>query len=133
MNKGILNHIVTDNNFAWDCSLSERQEEFVVKLSNKSLGELYSNKDILNQKNIQKFPSLIQNINLIKKNKIIHGPGLFIIQGISLIGFSPTEIKDIYLLVSMILGEMLEQDRKGSRLIQVKNVGKSLSLNFSSS
>jgi hypothetical protein len=126
MNKDMLNHIVTDYNFAWDASLSERPEEFVVKLSKKSLDELYINKDKLKENNILKFPLLIENINLIK-NRILNGPGLFIIQGISFIGFSSTEIKDIYLLVSMILGELLEQDSQGSKLIQVKNIGKSLS------
>jgi hypothetical protein len=127
MHKNILNQIVTNNNFAWDSSLSERPEEFVVKLSKKSLIELHNNKDKLKEKKIKNFPSLIQNIILFKKNKIINGPGLFVIEGVSFVSFSSTEIKDIYLLISMILGELLEQDSKGSKLITVKNIGKSLS------
>jgi hypothetical protein len=127
MNQKILNQIITKKNLAWNHTLADKPSEFVVKLSNKSINELRLNKGNLKQKTIKKFPFLSQDIQSFKSEKIIHGSGLFLIHGGSFFEFTKSEIKNIYILISMILGELLEQDAKGSKVITVKNRGKSLS------
>jgi len=127
MNKKILKQIITDKNLAWDKTLGENPSEFVVKLPLESIDELKLNMSNSQDKCINNFPLLVNDIKSLKNDKIINGSGLFIIDGTVFSGFSRSEIKGIYELISMILGELLDQDIKGSKIIKIKNRGKSLS------
>ena len=127
MKKNILNSLITDKNLVWDQILEESPSEFVVKLSPKSINEIKINLANLKDKNLNSFPFLNHEINDLKNNKIIKGVGLLLIDGSSFLSFSRSQINIIYEIISMILGELLEQDMKGSKIISVKNRGKSLS------
>jgi hypothetical protein len=127
MKKNILKQIITDKNLAWDKTLGENSSEFFVKLSLESIDELKLNISNLQDKCINNFPLLSNDIKSLKNEKIIHGAGLFIIDGNTFSSFSRSEIKGIYEIISMILGKLLEQDIKGSKIIKIKDRGKSLS------
>ena len=127
MKKNILSSLITDKSLVWDQMLEESPSEFVVKLSPKSINEIKTNLANLKDKNLNSFPFLNHEINDLKNNKIIKGVGLLLIDGSSFLSFSRSQINIIYEIISMILGELLEQDMKGSKIISVKNRGKSLS------
>jgi len=127
MKKNMLKQTITDNNLAWDKTLGENPSEFMVKLSPESIDELNLNISNLKDKCINNFPLLSNEIKSLKNEKIIHGAGLLLIDGNTFSGFSRSEIKDIYEIISMILGKLLEQDTKGTKIIKIKDRGKSLS------
>ena len=88
MNKKILNQTITDNNLAWDKTLGENPSEFMVKLSPESIDELNLNISNLQDKCINNFPLLSNEIKSLKNEKIIHGAGLLLIDGNTFSGFS---------------------------------------------
>jgi alpha-ketoglutarate-dependent taurine dioxygenase len=57
---------------------------------------------------------------------LLDGVGLFIIDGISLKNFSLKEKTSIYKLVSKILGELIIQNIKQEKIVEIKDVGKSM-------
>jgi hypothetical protein len=123
----MLREIITDKNLAWDKTLGKNPSEFIAKLSPESIDELRLNMANLQDKRINDFPLLSGNIKRLKNEKIIHGVGLFIIDGNTFSGFTKSEVSNIYEIISMILGELLEQNIKGERIIKIKDKGKSLS------
>ena len=123
----MLREIITDKNLAWDKTLGKNPSEFIAKLSPESIDELRLNMANLKDKRINDFPLLSGNIKRLKNEKIIHGVGLFIIDGNTFSGFTKSEVSNIYEIISMILGELLEQNIKGERIIKIKDKGKSLS------
>ena len=123
----MLREIITDKNLAWDKTLGKNPSEFIAKLSPESIDELRLNMANLKDKRINDFPLLSGNIKRLKNEKIIHGVGLFIIDGNTFSGFTKSEVSNIYEIISMILGELLEQNIKGERIIKIKDNGKSLS------
>ena len=71
MKKNMLKQTITDNNLAWDKTLGENPSEFMVKLSPESIDELKSNISNLQDKCINNFPLLSNEIKSLKNEKII--------------------------------------------------------------
>ena len=72
MKKNILKQVITDKNLAWDKTLGENPSEFIIKLSLESIDELKLNISNLEDKCINSFPLLSNEIQSLKNEKIIH-------------------------------------------------------------
>jgi hypothetical protein len=125
--KNMLKEIVFNKNLSWDSDLGGYPEKFVVEFSFEVINELRSNATNLHEKCKSNFPLLVDSIESFKSKKIINGVGIFIIKGCNFYDFSKDQIKNIYEIISSILGELLEQDANGSKIITIKDKGKLLS------
>ena len=122
----ILDKIVTDEHLAWDKTLIDKKQQFVVNLNSEIINELVNRRNELENIDADELPLLKNKILYFKKNILLDGVGLFIIDGISLKNFSLKEKTSIYKLVSKILGELIIQNIKQEKIVEVKYVGKSL-------
>jgi len=61
-----------------------------------------------------------------KKKILLGGVGLFIIDGVCLKNFSSKEKISIYTLIAKILGELIIQNIKQDKIVEIKDVGKSM-------
>jgi alpha-ketoglutarate-dependent taurine dioxygenase len=61
-----------------------------------------------------------------KKKILLDGVGLFIIDGVCLKNFSSKEKISIYTLIAKILGELIIQNIKQEKIVEIKDVGKSM-------
>jgi len=123
----MLKEVIVDKNLAWDGSLSDKKNEFVIQLSCETVCELKINASNLKDKNADCLPLLKSEIEGFKNTKITHGFGLFIIDGNTFSGFSKSEVKNIYVTISGILGVLLEQNIEGHKVVKIKDRGKLLS------
>jgi len=121
-----LKEIITSKNLAWDKRLEERKDEYLINLSSDSLNELVSNREKLNNPNVNDFKFLQKEIETLKQEKLLVGYGFFIINGSCLNSFSKTEQKLIYILICNIIGDLIVQNIEGQKLVEIKDEGKSL-------
>ena len=122
----ILDKIVTDEHLAWDKTLIDKKQQFVVNLNSEIIDELVNHRNELENIDADELPLLKNKILYFKKNILLDGVGLFIIDGISLKNFSLKEKTSIYKLVSKILGELIIQNIKREKIVEIKDVGKSM-------
>ena len=124
--KGILDKIVADEHLAWTSVLADKKQQFVVDLDSEVIEELIQQRNELNNLTESDLPLLRNQIlNFIKKI-LLDGVGLFIISGTCMKNFSLKEKKIIYKLVVKILGELLIQNIHQEKIIEIKDVGKSM-------
>ena len=123
--KEILDKIITDGHLVWDKTLANKKQKFVADLSPGTVGELIKRRNELDNLNENDL-LLLKNEILEFKKKILDGFGLFIINGAGLKDFSLKEKISIYTLIAEILGELIIQNIKQEKIVEIKDVGKSM-------
>ena len=121
-----LQEIITDKNLVWDKSLENKPENFLVKLSSKTINELKRNRKELKNLDKSNLPELKNEINELKITKILHGVGLVIIDGKCFTDFSDEEVIEIYRNICKTLGTLLTQNIKNEKLVKVQYEEKSM-------
>ena len=79
----ILQNLISDDSLAWEKSLDQNPDNFLMKLSTHSISELNEKKDIIQTCEINDFPILQNEILELKQRCLIDGNGFFILDGIS--------------------------------------------------
>ena len=123
--KEILDKIITDGHLVWDKTLANKKQKFVADLSPGTVDELIKRRNELDNLNENDL-LLLKNEILEFKKKILDGFGLFIINGACLKDFSLKEKISIYTLIAEILGELIIQNIKQEKIVEIKDVGKSM-------
>ena len=123
--KEILDKIITDGHLVWDKTLTNKKQKFVADLSPGTVDELIKRRNELDNLNENDL-LLLKNEILEFKKKILDGFGLFIINGACLKDFSLKEKISIYTLIAEILGELIIQNIKQEKIVEIKDVGKSM-------
>ena len=124
--KEILDKIITDVNLAWDNTLTDKKEKFVVDLNPEIIDDLIKRRNNLDNLNENDLPLLKNKILEFKKKILFDGVGLFIINGICLENFSIKEKISIYTLIVKILGELMVQNIRQEKIVEIKDIGKSM-------
>ena len=122
----ILEELILDSENCWDNSLEKTPEKFSVKLDSKSLDELIRNKTKILDENPKDFDTLTRFIENLKMNILINGCGFFVISGKEIKDFSAEEKKSIYIIISKIIGKLLEQNKNKETIVEIKDIGKSM-------
>ena len=123
--KEILDKIITDEHLVWDKTLTNKKQKFVADLNPGTVAELIKRRNELDNLNENDL-LLLKNEILEFKKKILDGFGLFIINGACLKDFSLKEKISIYTLIAEILGELIIQNIKQEKIVEIKDVGKSM-------
>ena len=123
--KEILDKIITDGHLIWDKTLMNKKQKFVADLNPETVDEIIKRRNELDNLNENDL-LLLKNEILEFKKKILDGFGLFIISGACLKDFSLKEKISIYTLVAKILGELIIQNIKQEKIVEIKDVGKSM-------
>ena len=121
-----LQEIITDENLVWDKSLGNKPENFIVRLTSKTIDELKRNRKELKNLDKSNLPELKNEINKLKITKILHGVGLVIIDGKCFTDFSDEEVIEIYRNICKTLGTLLTQNIKNEELVKVQYEEKSM-------
>ena len=99
----ILQNLISDDSLAWEKSLDQNPDNFLMKLSTDSISELNEKKDIIQTCEIADFPILQNEILELKQRCLIHGNGFFILDGICFSNFTKEHIQEIFRLISISL------------------------------
>ena len=121
-----LDKIITDEHLAWDKTLSDKREQFVVHLDSEIIQELIERRNELDSINKNDLPLFKKKILNFRNERLLDGVGLFIIDGICMESFSVKEKTSIYTLTSKILGELIIQNIKQEKIVEIKDIGKSM-------
>ena len=121
-----LDKIITDEHLAWDKTLSDKREQFVVHLDSEIIQELIERRNELDSINKNDLPLFKKKILDFRNERLLDGVGLFVVDGICMESFSVKEKTSIYTLASKILGELIIQNIKQEKIVEVKDVGKSM-------
>ena len=121
-----LDKIITDERLAWDKTLSDKREQFVVHLDSEIIQELIERRNELDSINKNDLPLFKKKILNFRNERLLDGVGLFVIDGICMESFSVKEKTSIYTLAAKILGELIIQNIKQEKLVEIKDVGKSM-------
>ena len=124
--KETLDKIVTVEHLAWGNTLTNKKQTFVVELNSEIVGELIKRRNELDDLPENDFPLLMNNILEFKKKILLDGVGLFIISGSCLKNFSAKEKISIYKLIVKILGELIVQNIRQEKIVEIKDIGKSM-------
>ena len=124
--KKTLNRIIADSSLAWNNTLTNQKEKFVVELSPEIIDDLIKKRDNLTNLNENDLPLLTNNILEFKKKMLLDGMGLFIIDGVCTKNFSQKEKISIYTIIVKILGELLIQNIRQEKIVEIKDIGKSM-------
>jgi len=122
----ILDTIVTDPSLAWNSELEKSPDKFSFDLDETCLNELISNRENLTSENIDIFKNLRNFVTDLKNNVLINGCGFFVIRGRTLSNFNNLEKKHIYIVISKIIGILLEQNKNHDLSVEIKDLGKSM-------
>ena len=122
----ILRQIIRTKNKAWDKTLNDTQEKFLVKLDLTVLNELVEKKSQLNIENPDNFSLFKKEIERLKTQILVDGCGFFVIDGSSFKNFTINEKKSLHIIISKILGDLLKQNKKGELAVEIKDLGKSM-------
>ena len=123
----ILRQLVQNQNKVWDKTLSDIPDKFLVKLDLKIFNELIGKKSQINTENPDDFPLLKNEIERLKIQILIDGCGFFVIDGSLFKNFTINEKKSLHIIISKILGDLLKQNKKEELMVEVKDLGKSMS------
>ena len=118
--------IITDERLAWDKTLSDKKEQFVVNLDSEIIQELTERRNELDSINKNDLPLFKKKILNFRNERLLDGVGLFVIDGICMESFSVKEKTSIYTLAAKILGELIIQNIQQEKIVEVKDVGKSM-------
>jgi alpha-ketoglutarate-dependent taurine dioxygenase len=118
--------IITDERLAWDKKLSDKKEQFVVHLDSEIIQELTERRNELDSINKNDLPLFKKKILDFRNERLLDGVGLFVIDGICMESFSVKEKTSIYTLAAKILGELIIQNIQQEKIVEVKDVGKSM-------
>ena len=121
-----LDKIITDEHLAWDKTLSDKREQFVVHLDSEIIQELIERRNELDSINKNDLPLFKKKILNFRNERLLDGVGLFVIDGICMESFSVKEKTSIYTLASKILGELVIQNIKQEKIVEIKDIGKSM-------
>ena len=121
-----LDKIITDEHLAWDKTLSDKREQFVVHLDSEIIQELIERRNELDSINKNDLPLFKKKILNFRNERLLDGVGLFVIDGICMESFSVKEKTSIYTLASKILAELLIQNIKQEKIVEIKDIGKSM-------
>ena len=110
----------------WDKTLENNTEKFFVKLDLTILNELVEKKSLLNDENPADFPLFTKKIEHLKNQVLLNGCGFFVIDGSHFKNFATSEKKSLCVITSIILGDLLEQNKKGELIVEIKDLGKSM-------
>jgi hypothetical protein len=122
----ILNNILSDQNFAWTNTLESKPDFFSQTLSKPTIDEIFSNKNKLKTCNSENFILLKNEITTCKKKFLVDGCGFMVIDGSSFSTLDNEEKKYLHLLISSIIGKLLEQNKNHELLVEIKDMGKSM-------
>ena len=121
-----LDKIIIDEHLAWDKTLSDKREQFVVHLDSEIIQELTERRNELDSINKNDLPLFKKKILDFRNERLLGGVGLFVIDGICMESFSVKEKTSIYTLASKILGELIIQNIKQEKIVEIKDIGKSM-------
>ena len=121
-----LDEIVTNKKLAWDKTLIDEKQKFFVKLNSEIIQELVERRNELDNLNVNELPLLKNQILYFRNEILLNGVGLFIIDGTSLTNFSLKEKISIYKLISNVLGDLMVQNIRHEKIVEIKDVGKSM-------
>ena len=121
-----LDEIVTDENLVWDKTLMHKKQKYLVKLNSEIIEDLVKRRNELDNLDVNELPLLKNKILYFKKEILFDGVGLFVIDGSSLKNFSLKEKISIYKLVSKILGELIVQNIQQEKIVEIKDLGKTM-------
>jgi alpha-ketoglutarate-dependent taurine dioxygenase len=121
-----LDKIITDEHLAWDNTLTDQKQQFVVQLDSKIIEDLIKRRNELDKLNEIDLPLLKNKILDFRKKILLDGFGLFIIDGACLKNFLVKEKISIYTLIVKILGELKIQNIQQEKIVEIKDVGKSM-------
>ena len=121
-----LDEIVTDENLVWDKTLMHKKQKYFVKLNSEIIEDLVKRRNELDNLDVNELPLLKNKILYFKKEILLDGVGLFVIDGTSLKNFSLKEKISIYKLISKILGELIVQNIQQEKIVEIKDVGKTM-------
>ena len=122
----ILQNLISDDSLAWEKSLDQNPDNFLMKLSTHSISELNEKKDIIQTCEINDFPILQNEILELKQRCLIHGIGFFILDGISFANFSDQHVNEIFRIISTSLGQLYVQNIKNEKFVVITDEGKSM-------
>ena len=124
--KETLDKIITDKHLAWNKTLMDKKQQFVVELSSEIIEEIIKRRNELDKLNENDLPLLKNKILDFRREILLDGVGLFIINGVCLKNFSLKEKISIYTLIAKILGELIIQNIRQEKIVEIKDVGKSM-------
>ena len=124
--KEILDKTITDKHLAWNKTLTDEKQQFVVYLDSEIIEELIERRNELDRLDENDLPLLKNKVLDFRKEMLIDGVGLFLINGICLENFSMKEKISIYTLITKILGELIIQNIRQEKIVEIKDVGKSM-------
>ena len=121
-----LDKIITDEHLEWGRTLTDQKQQFVVQLDSKIIEDLIKRRNELDKLNEIDLPLLKNKILDFRREILLDGVGLFIINGVCLKNFSLKEKISIYTLIAKILGELIIQNIRQEKIVEIKDVGKSM-------
>mgnify|MGYP001201473808 CR=1 FL=1 len=122
----MLEEQILDSENCWDKSLESTPEKFSVVLDSKSLDELILNRTKILNENPSDFSILIEYVKNLKKEILINGCGFLVISGKEIMDFNSDEKRSIYVIISKIIGKLLEQNKNKELVVEIKDIGKSM-------
>ena len=114
----ILEKTILDSDMCWDNTLENSPEKFSVVLNSKSLDELLTNRIKIPNKDPNDFKFLKEYVETLKNKILINGCGFFVINGHELSNLSLDEKRSIYVIISKIIGKLLNLRVKNLKLLQ---------------
>ena len=124
--KETLDKTTADEHLAWDNTLTNKKQQFVVDLGSEIIAELIKRRNELDKLTQNDLPLLNNTILVFREKMLLDGVGLFIIDGACLKNFSLKEKIAIYTLIAKILGELIVQNIQQEKVVEIKDVGKSM-------
>ena len=122
----ILEKTISDSDMCWDNTLENSPEKFSVVLNSKSLDELLTNRIKIPNEDPNDFKFLKEYVKTLKNKILINGCGFFVINGHELLNLSLDEKRSIYVIISKIIGKLLEQNKDCEKVVMIKDLGKTM-------
>jgi len=122
----MLEEIIVDKNKAWGRELEKDEDKFLVDVSDEVINEIRSKKMEIHSENESDFPILTNQIKIFKRDILINGCGFFVINGSKFSEFSYDEMNSILKIISKIIGELLEQNKDHEKVVEIKDLGKTM-------
>ena len=122
----ILEKTILDSDMCWDNTLENSPEKFSVVLNSKSLDELLINRGKISNEDPNDFKFLKEYVENLKNKILINGCGFFVINGHELSNLSLDEKRSIYVIISKIIGKLLEQNKDREKVVMIKDLGKTM-------
>ena len=86
--KETLDKIITDKHLVWNKTLMDKKQQFVVELSSEIIEEIIKRRNELDKLNENDLPLLKNKILDFRREILLDGVGLFIINSVCLKNFS---------------------------------------------